>query len=340
MTTHPPISPVQKDTITPHLPPDNQLKKDTIEYKRHHIAPYMQEAHKEEKRAFGEGNITRTEKYLTIVDKNKKEVPFILNPPQKHFIRNATRKNVILKARKMGFSSIMLACAVLRLIYGRNEKCVCMSFDQSAAQKQLERAKHFIRSWETAITKELIESGQLQQGKTFTLQQQMKYNNKNELSLQNTTPDGVTYTNTLRIGTAKSTSFGRGDDITFLHITEASFADDMEVLLAGVGEAVIDNSITVLETTANGFNSFKGFWDEVVLGERGYRPFFYDPTWEYSEEFVSEKRKGLGRLGVQEFPMSPEEAFLTSGDCYFDLLALRNYNDNAKDPITTQFTYL
>lgn len=291
-----------------------------------------------DQRAIKEGAISKTEAYFTIINKQAKEVPFLLNPPQKHFIRNAARKNVILKARKMGFSSIMLAIAVLKLIYGQNEKCVCMSFDQSAGQKQLERAKHYIRSWERKVTEDLIAANQLKPGQTYKLP--FKYNNKNELALENTTADGKTYVNTLRIGTAKTSSFGRGDDISFLHLTEVSLADNLEELLAGVGEAVIEKSVTVLETTANGYNAFKTFWDDSVLGERGYKAFFYDPTWEYTPEFLQEKKDTLKRLFPQEYPMTPEDAFITSGDCYFDLLALRAYNERAKDPISTQFTYL
>lgn len=43
---------------------------------------------------------------FTIVNKDKEEVPFVLNKAQIHFLENSTDRNTILKARKMGFSSI------------------------------------------------------------------------------------------------------------------------------------------------------------------------------------------------------------------------------------------
>lgn len=265
------------------------------------------------------------EKEFTIVNKDKEEVPFILNKAQNHFLQNITERNVILKARKMGFSSLLLAIAAVKFLLGENERCVSMSFDATASGKQLERAKRFIRSFE-------IRNG---------VKIETKYNNRKEMVLEGISKrTGLPYTNTLRIGTAQSDSFGRGDDITFLHLTEVSLADNLENLLAGVGEAVVNNAIITLETTANGFNPFKSFWDEAVLGERGYKAFFYNPSWEYSKEFLEQKRKELKRMFPQEYPMTPEEAFLNSGERYFDTEALQLYLSRKREPMKEGVIYV
>lgn len=253
-----------------------------------------------------EGYKKAIEENFTIIDKNKKEVPFILNKAQLHFLENLTERNVILKARKMGFSSVLLAVACIKFLFGENERCVSMSFDSEASKKQLERAKHFIKSYER-INKTQVP---------------FKYNSKSELVWEGKRDDGTSYINALRIGTAKSTGFGRGDDITFLHLTEVSMAEHLDQLLAGVGEAVVHDTIITLETTANGYNEFKTFWDEASAGARNYKTLFYDPTWEYDTEFLKRKEQELGKLYKQEFPMTPEEAFIASGDLYFDRTAL------------------
>lgn len=252
---------------------------------------------------------------FTIIDKDKKEVDFILNPPQVHFFENATDRNVILKARKMGFSSVLLGVACIKFLFGKNERCVSMSFDASASMKQLERAKHFLRSYERKNKVKIP----------------FKYNSKTELVLEGTDENGQTYTNALRIGTAKTSSFGRGDDITFLHLTEVSSADNLNELLAGVGEAVVNDTMITLETTANGYNEFKTFWDEAVVGARGYKALFYDPSWEYSEEYLERRRQELGRLFDQEYPMTPELAFIASGEHYFAKDAMKDYLDIVKN---------
>jgi hypothetical protein len=261
------------------------------------------------------------EQELTIINKDKVEVPFVLNKSQSHLLHQLPNYEdiVILKARKMGFSSLVLAIEVTKFIFGRNERMVSMSFDATAAGKQLERAKHFLRSFELRNNCKLP----------------LKYNTKSEMVYEGT--DNSTnrpFTNTLRIGTAKSGSFGRGDDITFLHITEAAFCPNMDELLTGVGEATVNGAHRILETTANGFNDFKEFWSRAELGENGYKALFYGPEWEYDRDFLERKKKTLGeRLFKQEYPGTPEEAFLTSGDCYFDQHVLSRLLEETKQPL-------
>jgi hypothetical protein len=236
------------------------------------------------------------ENEFAIVNKKKVEVPFILNPAQNDIIRQLTDQNIILKARKLGFSSLMLGIGMAKFLFGKNEKVVSMSFDQSASARQLLRAKTFLRAFE------------YKNKVTIPL----KYNTKNEMALEAQDETGG-YTNTLVVGTAKSTSFGRGDDITFLHLTEVAQNNNLQMLLASVGEALVDNAMLTLETTANGYGEFKDFWDASVRGETGFRTFFYNSKWEYSDEYLERRRQKLGYLFPQEYPMTPEEAFIKMG---------------------------
>jgi hypothetical protein len=249
---------------------------------------------------------------FSIVNKDKLEVPFIANPAQRsmNYWMQDYYDLLILKARKMGFSSDALGIGATKFLTGRNEKCVSMSFDQEASDKQLIRAKHFIKSYELKNN----------------LKVPLKYNSKSEMVWEDIDENGRPFVNTLRVGTARNTSFGRGDDITFLHLTEVSLSD-VPMLLAGVGEACIKGAHKILETTANGFNSYKQFWDRTVLNQTGFAALFYSPLWEYNEMYLEAKRKALGKLFDQEYPMTPQLAFLTSGDPYFDSEAMRWYLD-------------
>lgn len=254
------------------------------------------------------GNLDFIADNYMIISKDKEEVQFICNPPQTSFVNymGLYYNIMILKARKLGFSSVALAIACNKFILGRNERCVSMSFDADAAGKQLQRAKQFIKSYEE-INKVKIP---------------FKYNSKNEMVWEGVDENGRKFTNALRVGTAKSTSFGRGDDITFLHLTEVAFCDDVPTLLAGVGEALVRGAHTIFETTANGFNSFKTFWDESMMNLKDFANLFYTPEWEYDQEYLDKRRARLGRLFQQEYPFTPEEAFIASGDTYIEKLAL------------------
>lgn len=256
---------------------------------------------------------------LKIIDKNQEPVPFWANKPQQALndYMELFYNILVLKARKMGFSSDALGIAVAKFLLGRNEKCVSMSFDQTASEKQLARAKYYIRSYE-----------EINQVKV-----PMKYNSKNQMVWEGSyeKSDGTVehFQNVLQVGSARNTAFGRGDDISFLHLTEVSLADVYE-LMAGVGEACLPKAHKVLETTAAGFNSYKTFWDDSMMGKTGFACLFFSPLWEYSREYVDQKLGTLGRLGVQEYPMTPEEAFVTSGYGYFDNLALMKLLDGVK----------
>lgn len=253
---------------------------------------------------------------FTIVDKDKTEVPFVAKPPQLDFLQHLSLYHnvLILKARKMGFSSEALGVATAKFITGRNEKCVSMSFDQTASDKQLQRAKHFIKSYEEINNVKIP----------------LKYNSKSEMVWEGMDENGRRFTNALRVGTAKSTSFGRGDDITFLHLTEVAFCDDVPTLMAGVGEACVHGAHKILETTANGYNSYKTFWDDSMMNQRDFAALFYSPEWEYDLDFLDRKRKELGAYYYQEYPATPEEAFLASGEGYFDKLSLKILLDGVK----------
>jgi hypothetical protein len=254
-----------------------------------------------------------------IIDKKQNPVPFDPNPAQ-HSLNKFLEMFydiLVLKARKMGFSSDALAIGATKFITGRNEKCVSMSFEQGAAEKQLARAKYYIKSYEE-------KNG---------IKVPFKYNTKNSMVWEGKyeTDRGTVehFQNVLQVGSAGNTAFGRGDDITFLHLTEVSLVDVYE-LMAGVGEACLPHAHKILETTAAGFNTYKKYWDESMMDITGFACLFYSPLWEYSEAYVQDKRNKLGRLGMQEYPMTPEEAFVTSGDGYFDNMALYKILENVK----------
>jgi len=113
----------------------------------------------------------------------------------------------------------------------------------------------------------------------------------------------------------------------------------MEEITAGALQAVVPEGRVVVETTANGFNEFKGFWDRAVIGESNFNPLFFKASDFYSPEFLEEKRRELGRMFTQEYPDTPEEAFLSSGDMYFDSLALKEYLGLVREPIKEGVIY-
>jgi hypothetical protein len=138
---------------------------------------------------------------------------------------------------------------------------------------------------------------------------------------------------TFYIGAAGSKSFGRGDTLTNLHLSEFAFYPDSEKLLASVLQAVVPGGRVVIESTANGSNYFKDFWDKTKRNETGFTGHFFGNDF-YSQEFLSQKRQELGDdLFHQEYPQTDIQSFILSGDCFFDKKKLSHYLEQVKQPI-------
>jgi hypothetical protein len=250
------------------------------------------------------------EDMLTIINKEGEEVPFNLNDMQRQFVKDATGKDIILKGRQMGFSSFILGAFTGDFIYKDNSLSVVIADIADNSQDLLSRVKHYISAWERMNNTKVP----------------FKYNSKYEL---------MNAANNARyiIGTAENTEFGRSKTITNLHMSEAAFYKHFRKLQAGAGTALVPDGRFVIETTANGFNEFKTFYDESEMGETDFTAHFYSSHDFYSEEYLEKEKKRLGRLFDQEHPKNALLAFLTSGELYMDVEALRWYLSQAKDPI-------
>ena len=253
-----------------------------------------------------------------IVDKQGVEVPFELNKIQdKYMTQDKTGRDVILKARQQGFSSVILASFTADFLLTKNSRSVVVADIDDNATELLDRVKRFIRFYEE-ITNVAVP---------------LRYNSKAEL--YNTAMDSR-YT----IGTAKNTEFGRSKTITNLHLSETAFYPNLQKIMAGAGQAVVETGNFTIETTANGFNEFKTFWEECKRGERPFNPLFYKASDFYSEEFLDKKKLELKELYKQEYPETDMEAFLTSGDQYFNPEALQWYFANTKETIGESLIYV
>jgi hypothetical protein len=251
------------------------------------------------------------EDMLTIVDKTGTEVPFILNPIQQKFVEQAKGKDIILKARQQGFSSFILGAFTKDFIFKENSLSVVLADIADNAQDLLARVKHYIRAYEEKNQTKIP----------------LKYNSKYELHNAATNSRYI-------IGTAENTEFGRSKTITNLHMSEAAFYKHFRKLHASAGTALVPEGRFVIETTANGFNEFREFWIESENGETGFTPHFFKASDFYSQDFLDQERKRLGRLFTQEYPETAEESFLTSGEQYFDQDSLRELLNLTREPIT------
>lgn len=246
---------------------------------------------------------------LTIINKEGQNVPFTLNAIQRAYVGKSSNRDIILKARQQGFSSFILAAFTADFLLKENSNSVVVADKSDNAIALLGRVKHYLKAYEEATGTKIP----------------LKYNSKYQLV---NGANNATYT----IGTAQEQDFGRSRTITNLHLSEAAFYPNLPSLLAGAAQAVVPTGKLIIETTANGFNEFKTLWDDSSLGSTAYQPLFFKASDFYDAETLERKRKELGeRLFNQEYPESPEIAFITSGDTYFDQDAMRYYLESVKN---------
>jgi hypothetical protein len=258
------------------------------------------------------------EENFKIIDKSQREVSFNLNVIQDRFlIQDSTGKDVILKARQQGFSSLILALFTTDFLLKENTRSVIVADISDNATELLDRVKYFIKTYEE-INRVKIP---------------LKYNSKYELFNED---KNSRYT----IGTADNAEFGRSKTITNLHLSEAAFYSNLTKIMAGAGTAVVPDGRFIIETTANGFNEFKTFWDDLQMNGGSFKPLFYKASDFYDAEFLAKEKLRLKHLFPQEYPETAEEAFLTSGDLFFDPIALKSYLINAKEPIKEGMIYV
>lgn len=172
----------------------------------------------------------------------------------------------------------------------------------------------------------------------------------------------------IRCQTAGTGGVGRSDTLTNVHISELAFwPNNKEELLLGILQAVPDrpDTMVVIESTARGYDYFKELWDGAQAGANGWTPVFLpwylEPGYRRSvtggEIWTEEERALRERYGLdeeqlawrrwcirtncggsealfrQEYPGNPDEAFLLSGDSFFDKEALAALRSRAAEPI-------
>lgn len=304
------------------------------------------------------------EKCLKIRDKQGNIVPFKLNGPQNRLYEQIKElraqgipvRIIVLKARQMGFSTLIEAIIFWAAATARNVAGLVMAHQDDATSNIFGMAKRYYDYLPDR------------------LKPMQRASNARELLFASPTGSkgkqrGLD--SSIRVSTAGGHGVGRSFTIKVAHLSEFAFwPGDKRDTLAGIMQAVPDEPDTMvfIESTANGFDEFKDIWDAAVTswerGERdGWCPFF--AAWWQMEEYRRTVPPGFERtaeeeelvrlyglddeqlswrrwcikincggdldLFRQEYPACPDEAFIASGSCIFDQTAIAAWRQAIKD---------
>lgn len=259
--------------------------------------------------------------FLKIQDKRKQTVPFKWNNAQRHFHTNRTGRDLILKARQLGFSTYVQGEMFRRTVTG-SRTTMTISHEDKTTQFLRVMADRFYDNC-----------------KFGDLQPQRKYANAS----MTTYPE---FDSMAIIATAGNQETGRGGTYSDFHGSEVAFWKDAESLVAGAMQG--GNPDVILESTPNGAQGY--FYErcmEALRGDGIWRLHFYAWWWddEYRLpllqdeiiEYNDEERELVAKHGLtpeqikwrrykiselrekynQEYPEDPITCFLTSGNSYF-----------------------
>ena len=228
-------------------------------------------------------------------------------------------------------------------IFVENIRCVVISHEKEATTKLLRKVRFYLDSI----------NNHYPQLDAFKLDIENKY------ELVNKYKNSVFY-----IGTAGARAFGRGDTINNLHVSELSRWPDQEGLMTGLLQSVPISGRVIIETTANGVGDyFHSLWKKSNTKESAFKPHFLawfdDPKYAlpiFGEFIPNEEEQELSRIYHlnneqlnwrrwkvhelsddidkfnQEYPATPEEAFIVSGNPIWAPSLLKRYLRRCEPP--------
>lgn len=294
------------------------------------------------------------EEFFKIKDKKGNLVQLKFNHAQQKFYDllkqsygTKPSRYIVLKARQLGISTFTEAFIAFMTMFNSNTSSVIMAHLAESASNIFNMTRLFIN--------------ELPEG----MQPQQKYSNAKEIVFD-AEENGLK--SSIRVMIASDAT--RGSTYKLAHLSEVAFWEKPEEALLALNQAVpmTDDSLIVMESTANGFNYFYNLWQDAVNGRNDYTPIFFpwyvDPSYSRPydgftltpyEKDIKERYNltddqlqwrrwcianncGNDELKFrQEYPITPEEAFITSGTSIFNTEIILEHMKNLKPPIKTGY---
>jgi len=289
-----------------------------------------------------------SETFLLIKNKNKEIVPFVLNDAQKDFLKKETGRDIILKARQLGFTTLRVLRDFWRtiMIPNTNAEIIAHTLDDTIEIfRIITLAYELLPPWVKLPT---------------------KYQNKRELYFED-------INSKISVSTAgKRSGLARGSTKNHVHCSEVAFWPDGGASLPGLMETLPKEGSICFESTSNGPGDF--FHEQCVQAKEHQTVFvlhFYSWWWEpqYREEidsvvgerfatfdengnfiFTEEEKKLVeehdlsieqilwrrNKISIlkedfqREYPETFEQAFLPKGKTIFNRESLEIYHEKSK----------
>lgn len=260
-------------------------------------------------------------------------------------------REIILKARQMGFSTLIAARMFIDTVNVPNTQSIIVAQDEMNAKKIFQMIRRFYDNLPPS--------------------KKRKANTDSADTLHWKDIDSYFF-----VGWAGSKKLGRGGTVNNVHLSECAFYENMAPLVGGLLQSVPQDGNIFIESTANGVANYyymeyqAAMRKESIYTDRFY-PWFLDDEYSSNElvvgtEFIPtdeeeqlaemfgltdqqliwRRNKTLELLNAhiagneeqglfpQEYPITPYEAFLTTGAHYFNNeIITKELQPNAQPPL-------
>jgi len=230
---------------------------------------------------------------------------FDLRPAQSEALDTCMKERyvIILKARQLGWSTLMAAYSLWLVMFWPDQVIVMLSKGEREAHALLAKSDYAYRRLPDWLKERAPKRLDRNVGK-------------------------ITFDNGSKIESMPSKEDpARGTAVSKVIVDEWAFLDNSEDAWASI-EPITDVGGSVVGlSTANGAGTFyHKFWQMAVAGHSAFVPLFY-PWYANTERddnwYESKKASMLPWQLAQEYPDNPEEAFIRSGNPVFDVDELR-----------------
>ena len=300
-----------------------------------------------------------------VVDKNQKTMPFFLNDVQHDFMDTLNQAKedfesgeitdislLVLKGRQQGFTTLVTAYQLACSLLNRNFQGYTLADKSDNSEAIFQNKAKFPYS-------QLPEA----------LKPTEKFNNRKQLLFEKINSSWAVDTATKDVGRSRTVNFFHGSECAF-------WKDGIAPIQGALGEAFTKNCIKIYESTANGYNDYQKMWNSGVhincfyewwrtkeyrisLRNEEHRAEFLHNIdskkgwiWDRLRWLRDEKSLDAEQLFwywnkydkyldkdliKQEYPCTPQEAFLLSGKNVFDTAVILERLARLQKPIKTGY---
>lgn len=209
--------------------------------------------------------------YVKIVNKDGNQVPFVLNPIQKKIedkikeleSQGKPARIIVLKARQEGVSTYTQAKFLCRTVKNKNRNALVVAHRDDSTNAIFDKAKYS----NSCLPDHIKPLQRASNARELIFDTPVTHKGK-----------GQGLNSKIKVQTAGSDGIGRSDTYHYIHLSEFAFySGDPLKALSGINSSVpsVVGTIVIIESTANGNNSFKTLWDLAESGENDYIPMFF-----------------------------------------------------------------